>query len=66
MYAAHSVWIQKEIDGAKQHGKPILAVNPWGQQKKAGVVLNNADDGIGWNKQPIINAIWQLYYAKNK
>jgi len=66
MYAAHSYWIQKEIDGAKQYGKPILAVNPWGQQKKAGVVLNNADDGVGWNKQPLINAIWQLYYAKNK
>lgn len=66
MYAAHSDWIQKEIDGAKQYQKPILAVNPWGQQKKPGVVLRNADNGVGWNKQPLINAIWQLYYAKNK
>lgn len=66
MYANYSKWIQREIDGAKGLGKPILAVNPWGQQKKAGVVLNNADDGVGWNKQPVINAIWQLYYAKNK
>lgn len=66
MYANYSKWIQKEIDGAKSFGKPILAVNPWGQQKKAGVVLNNADDGVGWNKEPVINAIWQLYYAKNK
>lgn len=66
MYASYSNWIQKEIDGAKAYAKPILAVNPWGQQKKSGVVLSNADDGVGWNKQPLINAIWQLYYAKNK
>lgn len=65
MYATDSKWIQKEIDGAKLYNKPILAVNPWGQKRKAGVVLNNADDGVGWNKQPLINAIWQLYYAQN-
>lgn len=65
MYATHSKWIQKEIDGSKVYQKPILAVNPWGQQRKAGVVLNNADDGVGWNKQPLINAIWQLYYKTN-
>jgi hypothetical protein len=65
MYAHYSKWIQKEIDGAKLFGKPILAVNPWGQQKKPGVVLNNADEGVGWNKQPVINAIWQLYYKNN-
>jgi MTH538 TIR-like domain (DUF1863) len=66
MYVNHSNWIQKEIDGAKAYGKPILAVNPWGQEKKSGVVLSNADQGVGWNKQPVINAIWQLYYKHNK
>ena len=66
MYATHSNWIQKEIDGAKYHGKPILAINPWGQQKKSGVVLSNADFGVGWNKEPLVDAIWKLYYAKNK
>lgn len=65
MYATDSKWIQKEIDGAKLYNKPILAVNPWGQKRKAGVVLSNADDGVGWNKQPLINAIWKLYYARN-
>jgi len=65
MYATYSNWIQKEINGAKQYNKPILAVNPWGQLKKAGVVLNNSDDGVGWNKQSLINAIWQLYSARN-
>lgn len=66
MYASHSKWIQKEIDGAKAYKKPILAVNPWGQQRKSGVVLNNADEGVGWNKQSIIDKIWSLYYARNK
>jgi len=33
MYAAKSKWIQKEIDGAKQYRKPILAVNPFGQER---------------------------------
>ena len=66
MYASYSKWIQKEINGAKAYLKPILAVNPWGQQRKSGVVLNNADDGVGWNKQPLINSIWKLYYERNK
>ena len=66
MYASYSKWIQKEIDGAKAYGKPILAVNPWGQEKKSGVVLNNAELGVGWNKQSVIDGIWKLYYAQNK
>lgn len=66
MYASHSTWIQKEIDGAKAYKKPILAVNPWGQERKSGVVLNNADAGVGWNKQPLINAIWNLYADFNR
>lgn len=65
MYATHSHWIQKEIEGAKQYNKPILAVNPWGQLKRAGVVLDNADLGVGWNRDPLIDAIWTLYKKAN-
>jgi hypothetical protein len=43
------------------YNKPILAVNPFGQQKKSGVVLDNADKAVGWNKKPVISAIWNLY-----
>lgn len=66
MYATHSKWIQREIDGANYYGKPILAVYPWAQEKNSGVVLENATESVGWNKQPIINAIWRLYYNKNQ
>lgn len=66
MYANHSKWIQKEIDAAKAYEKPILAVNPWGQERNADIVVSNSDEQVGWNKQPLINAIWSLYYARNK
>jgi len=61
MYANYSYWIQKEIDGATAYGKPILAVNPWGQQRSSSVVGNAASIKVGWNKQPIVDGIWQLY-----
>jgi hypothetical protein len=62
MYAHHSKWIRKEIDGAEKHSKPILAVDLWGSQRTCSVVATAADKVIGWNKQPLVNAIWQLYY----
>lgn len=61
MYANYSDWIQKEIDGAEEYGKPILAVNPWGQQKASSVVVDSASAHVGWNKQSVINNIWELY-----
>jgi len=66
MYANYSEWIQKEIDGAKGYVKPILAVNPWGQQRASGVVVENSDKHVGWNKQSVIDGIWELYYKINK
>lgn len=66
MYAAYSKWIQKEIEGSKLYRKPILAVNPRGQQRQPGIVMNNADHGVGWTKQSVIDGIWQLYYARNR
>jgi MTH538 TIR-like domain (DUF1863) len=65
MYASHSKWIQKEIEGAKNLSKPILAVTPWAQERKASVVISNADVSVGWNKQPLIDAIWKLYSKNN-
>lgn len=62
MYAHYSKWIREEIDGANRYKKPILAVNPWGQQRGAGVVAAAAAQTVGWNKQPIIQAIWDLHY----
>lgn len=60
MYANHSNWIQKEIDGSLQYGRPILAVNPWSQERKSSVVSSVASKTVGWNKQSVINGIWHL------
>ena len=61
MYTNYSKWILHELDGADGYKKPILAVNPWGQERKSSVVLSRASDYTGWNKQPLINKIWHLY-----
>ncbi|ABV38355.1 nuclease [Shewanella sediminis HAW-EB3] len=61
MYANYSKWIKKEIDGAGLYSKPILAVNPWGQERSSSVVGDAADKKVGWNKKTVINGIWELY-----
>ena len=61
MYANYSKWIRKEIDGAGIKGKPILAVNPWGQQCTASVVGSAAARTVGWREESVITGIWDLY-----
>lgn len=61
MYVNYSYWIQKEIAGAQEYGKPILAVNPWGQLRNSSVVAAAADKVVGWNKQPVIGGVWELH-----
>ena len=61
MYANYSKWIQKEIDGAKAYGKPILAVTPRGSQRISTVVSSAATKQVGWNKQSVVGGIWELY-----
>ncbi len=61
MYSQHSNWIQKEIDGAKACRRPILAVDPWGQERKSSVVANAAAETVGWNKDSVVGAVWNLY-----
>jgi hypothetical protein len=61
MYAAHSRWIKEEIAGSKYYSKPILAVNPWAQERKSSVVLANSSDSCGWNKASVGQKIWTLH-----
>ena len=60
MYANYSNWIGKEIEGAKDFYKPILAVNPWAQEKKSSIVLAASDKYVGWNKQTVVQGVWDL------
>lgn len=63
MYASYSKWIQKEIDGAELLGKPILAVDPWGQERKSSVVGEAADNSVGWSSQSVVSGIYELSQA---
>ena len=57
MYAAHSEWIDYEIDTAVELNKYIIGVKPWGQERIPTKVSTNADVMVGWNKDSVINAI---------
>ena len=61
MYANYSKWIQKEITGASPQAKPILGVDPWGQQRSSSVVANAAKEMVGWNSKSVVGGIWRLY-----
>lgn len=60
IYSTYSKWIGKEIEGAQEYSKPILAVNPWAQERKSSVVKEVAQELVGWKKQSVINGIWKL------
>lgn len=64
MYTNYSDWIQKEIDGANLYSKPILAVNPNGQQRASGIVVENSAEHVGWTKKSVISGIWNLYHSR--
>jgi hypothetical protein len=60
MYVNYSKWIQKEIDGATLYNKPILAVNPWAQEKKSSIVAQAARELVGWNKESVVKGVWRI------
>jgi len=61
MYANYSKWIKKELEGSAYYKKPVLAVNPWAQERKSSVVQQKATKLVSWNKKSVINEIWNLY-----
>lgn len=60
MYSSYSEWIDKELQSAQKHDKPILGVRPRGQQKNSGVVQENADKTVGWKEKSVLNGIVEL------
>ncbi|MGB2061692.1 MAG: TIR domain-containing protein [Candidatus Puniceispirillales bacterium] len=60
MYATHSCWIKKELQGAKKYRTPILGVNPWGQQRTSVVVQSKAKKTVGWTKESVLKGIVEL------
>lgn len=60
MYAAHSDWIQFEIDFAKSLNKPILGIIPWGAERTPLSVQLAANKMVGWNAASIISGIREI------
>lgn len=60
MYASYSKWIGEEISGANIYSRPILAVNPWGQERKSSVVLQSSKKLVNWNSKSVVNGAYSL------
>lgn len=57
VYSTYSKWINIEIELAKEMGKRIIAVEPWGSIHTSVVVKNAAHKIVGWNSASVIDAI---------
>lgn len=57
MYAAHSSWIEYEIEEAQRMGKMIIGVRPWGQERTPAAVQNAAVTMVNWNSASVVQAV---------
>jgi hypothetical protein len=57
MYVNHSDWIQFEMDFAKELGKPIIGIVPWGGQRTPLAVETAAHEMVAWSTTSIVDAI---------
>jgi hypothetical protein len=57
MYGSWSPWIQSEIESAQDNGKPIIGVEPHGQQRIPQEVQNAAVEMISWRSESIVAAV---------
>jgi len=56
-YSTYSKWINREIAIAKELGKPILAITPWGAEQISTVVADAADEIVKWQSSSIVDAV---------
>ncbi len=57
VYSTYSKWINIEMALAKEMGKRIVAIEPWGAQRTSMSVITAADVIVGWNTISVVNAI---------
>jgi len=57
MYAAHSEWINYEIDEALRMGKVIIGVTPWGAERVPLKVQEASTVMVGWNSASVVRAV---------
>jgi len=57
MYVSHSEWIEEEIEIAEHFEKPIIGVQPNGNERLPASVSEAADEIVGWRQRSIVNAV---------
>ena len=57
VYSTYSKWINIEIGLAKEMGKKIIAIEPWGAEHTSAIVKTCADDIVKWQGTSIVKAI---------
>lgn len=57
VYSTYSKWINIEIELAKEMGKKIIAIEPWGAERTSITVKSNANKIVKWQTSSIVNAI---------
>lgn len=60
VYASYSDSINMEIEIAKELGKPIIAIEPWGSERTSQIVKKNANSIVKWNSSSITDAIKEV------
>lgn len=58
MYAAHSDWIEYEINEARRMNKTIIGIKPWGQERVPLIVQEaSICPVVGWNRSSVVQAV---------
>lgn len=50
-------WLEYEIEFAKKHSKPIIAIAPWINREIGELIKSNADKMVNWHSKSIADAI---------
>jgi nuclease len=60
MYANYSDWIEFEVEYSQEKNKPIIVVDPRGQERTPVYLQNVATKTVKWNTSSIIEAIKEV------
>jgi len=59
MYAAHSDWIEFEVEFARRIGRPIIGISKWGSERMPVLIQDAATEIVGWNAASVVRSIRQ-------
>lgn len=57
VYSTYSRWIKIELELAREMGKKIIAIEPWGAERTSLIVKVYADEIVKWQGSSIVKAV---------